>query len=169
MLNFVFIFQNWMYLYGCSNHYPDPLKEKIGSKDSKTRSPQMQMKKVDALTLVRQHTAITISQSNRFKTWIHTEPSKRWLEMLFLSKWSLGVMNLQQKKQNWAQIWNAHQLDPSWRCLQNQLGSVPTSTDTACVTDLGAMRARLTSVASKNFGTALLLTIKESEMHLCKP
>lgn len=155
MLNFVFILQNWMYLYGYSNHYPHPLKEKIGSKDSKTRSPQMQMKKVDALTLVRQHTANLHLSKQQIQN-LNSEPSKRWLEMLFLLKLSLGIMNLQQKNQNCSSTWPLMEMSAksTWICQ--------TSIDTACVTDLGAVSARLASVASKNFGTALLLTIREA-------
>ncbi len=153
-----------MYLYGCSNHYPDPLKETIGSKDSKTRSPQIQMK-VDALTLVWQHTA----NLHLSKQQIQNLNSHWAIKEMVGDVISVEIISWNHESST-EEIWNAHQVDPSWRCLQNQLGSVPTSTDTACVTDLGVMRARLTSVASKNFGTALLLTIKESEMHLwCKP
>ncbi len=151
-----------MYLYGCSNHYPDPLKETIGSKDSKTRSPQIQMKKVDARTLVRQHTANLLKQQiqNLNSHWAIKEMVGDVISVEIIS-WNHESSTEETKLSS-----------SSWPLMemQNQLGSVPTSTDTACVTDLGVMRARLTSVASKNFGTALLLTIKKSEMHLwCKP
>lgn len=61
MPNFVFILQNWMYLYGCSNHNPDPLRENIGSEDSKN--------KVDARTLVRQHTADLNLSNQQIQNW----------------------------------------------------------------------------------------------------
>ncbi len=143
-----------MYLYGCSNHYPDPLKENIGSKDSKTRSPQIQMKKVDARTLVRQHTANLLKQQiqNLNSHWAIKEMVGDVISVEIIS-WNHESSTEETKLSS-----------SSWPLMemQNQLGSVPTSTDTACVTDLGVMRARLTSVASKNFGTALLLTIKKA-------
>lgn len=97
MPNFVFILQNWMYLYGCSNHNPDPLKEKIGSKDSKARSLQMQRKKVDALTLVRQHTANINLSNQQIRNWAIKEMRRDFIsiEMIYwiFLRWKSWIFN----------------------------------------------------------------------------
>lgn len=79
-----------MYLYGCSHHNPDPLKEKIGSKGRRwIHEPSF------ARTLDRQHTANLKSlKPTDSKLEFTDKPSNRWLEVMSVEKYILGLLRL---------------------------------------------------------------------------